>query len=68
MSVSFIRKVSFNTLPIVLFISLISGCANSDQDYGAVVNDKPVPVAFGVPDECVWTSQDSKQFPVEGCI
>jgi hypothetical protein len=68
MSVSFIRKLTFNTLPIVLFISLSSGCANSDQGYGAVATDKPVPVTFGITDECVWTSQDSKQFPVEGCI
>lgn len=69
MSVSILRKLFFNALPALFFISLSSGCANRDWDNGAALNDEPVPMAFGIHDECTWTSQDSKRFPKDdGCI
>jgi hypothetical protein len=68
MSASFFRKSLFHTLPIFLFVSLSTGCANNDPGNGATLDDKPVSLAFGVIDECVWTSQDSRRLPVEGCI
>ncbi len=69
MSVSLFRKLFFNTLPILLFISLSSGCTNSGQGNGAALNDEPAAMVFGLYDECVWTEQDSKRFPKDdGCI
>lgn len=59
MSNSIINTLCLKIVPIAILVSATSGCANSEQKYGQLLDARPIPVAAaGVAEECAWIGQE----------
>jgi hypothetical protein len=59
MSNHLFSNLLFKVFPIVILMSVNSGCATKDQSYSAVLDARPIPTSVTeVADECKWISQE----------
>lgn len=59
MSNHLLKNLLFNVFPIMLLVSVTSGCATKNQDYAAILEARPVPTsAVEIADECKWINQE----------
>lgn len=54
-----LKNLLFKVFPIMLLVSVNSGCATKNQDYAAILEARPMPTsAVEVADECKWIDQE----------
>jgi hypothetical protein len=59
MSNSIINTLCLKIIPIAILVSVTSGCANSEQKYGQLLDARPMPAATAaVTEECSWIGQE----------
>lgn len=59
MSNSIINTLCLKIVPVAILVSVTSGCANSEQKYGQLLDARPIPVATAaVTEECTWIEQE----------
>ncbi len=61
MSNHLLKNLLFKVFPIMILVSVTSGCAVKDQeqDYAAILDARPIPTsAAEVAGECAWINQE----------
>jgi hypothetical protein len=59
MSNHLFSNLLFKVFPIVILMSVNSGCATKEQNYSAILGARPIPTsAIEIADECKWISQE----------
>lgn len=59
MSNHLLKNLLFSVFPVMILLSVTSGCATTEQDYAAILDARPIPTsATEVAGECTWINQE----------